>query len=77
MVSTKFKIAVKLSEMPAYRIAQLAGIHPATLSKLITGCEEAKPMDDRIIAVGKVLGIPASECFQEERANEKNQAQVC
>jgi hypothetical protein len=41
-------------------------LNPTMLSKLINGIEKPKPNDQRIINVGKVLGVPASECFEHE-----------
>ena len=66
MISDKLKIAVKLDEKRNYEIAHQAGIHPSTLSKIICGIETVKAGDPRVIEVGKVLGIPAVECFQKD-----------
>lgn len=63
-ISRKLLIAIKLSDQRAYKIAQQAGLHPSTLSKLICGIEHVKPNDVRVIALGKVLGVPVSECFE-------------
>jgi hypothetical protein len=65
-ISNKLKIALKLNPKPEYKIAWLAGINPTMLSKLINGIERVKPNDSRVINVGKVLGIPPDECFQEK-----------
>ena len=65
MISIKLIHAVKLSETKNYRIAHKAGLHPSTLSSLLNGIEKVKPNDKRVIAVGRVLGISAGECFQE------------
>ena len=62
-VSRKFIEAVKLAGRPAYRIAWEAGLHPVLLSKIISGYERIRPNDERVIAVGKVLGLPPRECF--------------
>lgn len=64
MLSKKFIAAVKLGPKRAYEVAQEAGIHPSTLSKLMCGIERAKSDDPRIIATGKVLGLSAEECFE-------------
>lgn len=63
-VSKKLKAALKLHEQPAYKIAHRAGINPNTLSKLIHGIDRIRPADPRVIAVGKVLGVQASDCFE-------------
>ena len=64
-VSNKLKAAVKLNDVPAYRIAQKANVDPCTLSKLICGITQVKIDDPRVIAVGEILGIPPEDCFQE------------
>ena len=61
--SEQFVIRLKLHDLPAYRIAQATGVNPNTLSRLINGIEPTKPQDSRILAVGRFLGLQASECF--------------
>lgn len=63
-VSEKFRAALKLGRRPAYALAWEAGLHPATLSKLITGAERVKPGDPRILRVGELLGLTLEECFE-------------
>lgn len=65
-LSQRFIYAVKLGPYRAYHLAHQAGLHPATLSKLITGAERVKPGDPRVIAVGRVLGLGPEECFEQE-----------
>ena len=77
MLSRKFIIAVKLASVPAYAIAQEAGIDPSTLSKIMCGIVKVKPGDRRVLAVGRVLGIPSVNVFKGEQTNEKNQAYIC
>lgn len=63
MVSRNFIIAVKLAKKPAWKIAYEAGIHPNVLSKVMSGAVITRDGDDRVIRVGKVLGLSADECF--------------
>lgn len=63
--SRKFIAALRLSRRNQYEISWDAGVPPNTLSKLINGIERLRENDERIIAVGKVLGIPAEECFDD------------
>ena len=58
MISEKLRAAIKLSPERAYKIAQKAGLDPSTLSKITCGIIKVKPGDPRVIAVGKILGIP-------------------
>ena len=63
-ISDALKIAIKLSEMPAYKIAQKAGVDPNFLSKVIRGIIQVRPGDIRIIRIGKILGLSETECFK-------------
>ena len=65
MVSERLRVAVKLSPKKDYQIAHEANLHPSTLSKLINGIERAKPGDERVLRIARVVGIPADECFTE------------
>ncbi len=64
--------AVKLADIRHYEICQRANppLHPSVLSKLINGIEKVRDNDNRVIAVGEVLGIPPAECFEKEDCNE-------
>lgn len=64
MVSKNFKIAIKMSETPAWKIAYAAGVHPNILSKIMSGAIRIKPGDARVIRVGGILGLSADECFE-------------
>lgn len=66
MVSREFVVAVKLSPLKGYEIAHEAGLHPATLSKILHGIERVKPGDPRVLAVAKVLGLQPEQCFDFE-----------
>ena len=70
-LSEEFLIRLKLHELPAYRLAQQAGVNPNVLSRLINGIEPMKPQDERIIAVGKVIGLAASDCFKKDENNDQ------
>ena len=65
MISQELVKRFRLSRLKGYQIAQLAGLHPSTLSKLINGIEQPRKNDSRIIAVGRVLGLKRDECFEQ------------
>jgi hypothetical protein len=69
-VSRIFLTQLKLNEQPAYRVAQMAGIDPVVLSKLINGMLPLRPHDERIVAVGRILGLAAVECFEDDRTGD-------
>lgn len=63
MVSEIFKQKIKLSSLRAYEIAQLAGVHPTTLSRIINGIDRVEAGDKRVIAIGRIVGLKEEECF--------------
>ena len=63
MVNQKLVAAVKLSGKRGYRIAHEAGLHPTTLSRILTGAERVKSNDVRVLAVAEVLGMKPDDCF--------------
>jgi transcriptional regulator with XRE-family HTH domain len=62
--SYRFRARLKLHKLPAYQIAQHADVDPATLSKLVHGAIAVKPGDERVIAVGRILGLEPEDCFE-------------
>ena len=56
---------IKLSSVPAYRLAFRAGYHPSVLSKLLNGAERIEPNDPRLVSVGAQLGLAPEDCFVE------------
>ena len=62
-ISQAFIIRLKLHNDPAYKIAQMAGVNPTTLSKLIHGAEPIRQADERILRVGRILGLEPEEVF--------------
>jgi transcriptional regulator with XRE-family HTH domain len=63
VLSKKFIAALKLHDLPAYRIAQMAGVDSSTLSKLINGISPIKENDERIARIAAVLGLSPDEAF--------------
>jgi hypothetical protein len=64
MVSKKLVNAVKLSEKRGYVIAQEAGLHPSMLSQIINNYIAVRDNDARVVAIGKVVGVAPSDCFE-------------
>ena len=64
-ISREFLIRLKLNRTPAYRVANRAGVNPNTLSRLINGIDRVKRRDTRIVAVGQLLGLDETECFEQ------------
>jgi len=64
-ISKKFIAAVKLYEKPAYRLAQKAGLHYSSLSRIINGIDRPKAEDKRIFKLGRILGLSKDEIFEQ------------
>ncbi len=64
MVSEKFRIAVKLADRPAWKIAYQADVHPNVLSKIMSGAVRVKVGDRRVLRIGEILGLRPDECFE-------------
>jgi hypothetical protein len=64
MISKKFRASIKLSETPAWKIAQQAGVSPSVLSKIMIGAIQVKPGDHRVKSVAEVIGLDEKECFE-------------
>ncbi len=64
-LSRQFLIRLKLNDLPAYKIAQQAGVNPTTLSRLINGIDRVRFEDPRIVAVGQIMGLAQWECFEQ------------
>src|SRR5687767_940906 len=67
-ISRRLYAAVKLDSRPAYRIAEAAGLHASTLSKLIRGTAPLRPQDPRVLAVARVVGVTPQRAFTTSRA---------
>ena len=65
-LSTKAVVAIKLSQKRQYQLAQAAGLHPSTLSKLVNGIEQVKRNDPKLLRLAEVLGIPSQEMIDED-----------
>ena len=63
MVSKRFITAVKLDPRPQYKLAWEAKVNPVVLSQIITGYIKPGNSDERVIRIGKLLGLRPSECF--------------
>ncbi len=70
-LSQKFVIALKLSTVPAYKLAPKAGIHPSTLSCMIHGDKGVCSTDERLIRLGRFLKLTPAEIFEEVDQDEQ------
>jgi hypothetical protein len=64
VMGRRLVMTIRLSKSRGYEIANAAGIRPETLSKLMHGALPIRPGDPRVLAVARVLGIPARDAFE-------------
>ena len=69
MISQRLKSAVKHSGRRQYQLARAIGVHHSTLSCWLCGISDVQDNDPRVLALGDILGVPSSECFEESTAN--------
>jgi hypothetical protein len=72
MVSKDFKVAVKLAEVPAWKIAFRAGINPNVLSKIMSGALRVKQGDEKVLRVAAILGLSPERCFERGLGKKSN-----
>ncbi|MGA2462798.1 MAG: helix-turn-helix transcriptional regulator [Thermodesulfobacteriota bacterium] len=65
MISQRLRVAVKLSDLRAYKIAHRANLHPSTLSRIVNGIENVTPGDPRVLRIAEALGLKPADCFEE------------
>ena len=68
MISQRLRFAVKTSRYRQYQLARAIGVHHSTLSCWLNGISEVPPGDPRVVQLGSILNIPASECFDQAAA---------
>jgi hypothetical protein len=65
-VSQQLKLAAlqkRCEGVRLYQIAAAAGLHPTVASALLNDIRPVYEDDPRVIALGKAVGLSASECF--------------
>jgi len=71
MLSQKFIERLKLSETPQYKLAIRAGINPCVLSKIVIGAQTPRFGDERLIRIGKLLGLKPDEIYETKEKRHK------
>jgi hypothetical protein len=72
VISQKLIDSVRSSDKKAYQIAQEAGLHFSTISQIINKIVNVKQGDQRVIAIGRVLGINPEDCFEDKKPDPWN-----
>jgi hypothetical protein len=63
MISKTLRDAVRLHPDHVWRLARRIDVHPSVVSKWLTGSQPPRLGDQRVIALGALVGVPAGECF--------------
>jgi hypothetical protein len=66
-LSQQFLNKLRLSAVPAYKLAWEVGLHPNTLSKFVIGYLKPKPFDERLLRIGELLGMDRDEVFEVDK----------
>jgi transcriptional regulator with XRE-family HTH domain len=66
LLSTKLRHAIRLTNIPQYELARRVGVHPSQLSAWVCGIYSPPGGDDRVLALGRILGIKQDECFERD-----------
>ena len=69
MISEKLRhelITARTRGRRQYEIARRARLHPSTVSALVHNAIPVHPNDRRVIAIGRVLGLKAADCFDQQ-----------
>ncbi len=69
MLSEKLRVAIKTSRERQYRLAQRAQVDPTVLSAWINGVRAPRQGDQRVVAIGRLVGVPADQCFDIDPKN--------
>lgn len=63
-ISDRLRRAVKAAPERQYTLAHRIPVHPSTVSAWINGIQLVAAGDPRVIQLGKLVGVPADECFE-------------
>lgn len=69
-VSQKLRLAVLQATCNGtrqYQIANAAGLHPTIMSALLHDIRPVQANDPRVIAIGKIVGVPPEQCFTDSQ----------
>src|SRR4051812_4340241 len=64
-LSTKLLNAVRLAPEPQYELAHRIGVSPSQLSAWVCGIYTPRATDARVFALGTVLGLQPTDCFEQ------------
>jgi len=65
-VTDNFKARLWLDNRKAWKIAVEAGVNPTVLSRIVGGHEKLRANDDRVVRIGKILGLSPDQCFNQD-----------
>ncbi len=66
MLSETFLARLRSSRTPMYRLAAKAGTDPFWVSRLVSAALAVKARDERIVRLGRLVGLGPNEVFERE-----------
>jgi transcriptional regulator with XRE-family HTH domain len=63
MISNAFVAAVRAYPVRQYRLARMAGMSPAVLSRWLNRALTPKPGDTRLLCIADLVGVPRDRIF--------------
>jgi transcriptional regulator with XRE-family HTH domain len=69
-LSRDFVIAIKLADLPMWKIATANGVSPTVLSRWVSGYQRPQPDDPRLLRIAAALGVPPERLFEPESTHE-------
>jgi len=67
MLSEAFLARLRTSRTPIYQLAAKAGTDPFWVSRLISADQAVKARDERIVRLGRLVGLGPNEVFEREK----------
>jgi hypothetical protein len=67
MLSETFLARLRSSQTPMYRLAAKAGTDPFWVSRLVSAALAVKARDERIVRLGRLVGLGPNEVFEREQ----------
>ena len=66
MVAKIVGLKIKCSPHRQWEFAKLVNVNPSTLSNWLNNVVKVRHGDERIVRIGKALGLTAAECFEDD-----------
>ena len=66
-ISQQLRAKVRLDSRRQYRLAQMIEVDPSLLSAWVNDIVLPRAGDARVVALGRIVGVPPDHCFEPAR----------